>query len=69
MTNYRRLFLRKVRWTLTAALAGGSLFGACEVRFRDAIVSGFKDYLRTLLDPSSILQLLSPEANDTLDGP
>jgi hypothetical protein len=61
--------LRKVRWTLTAALAGGSLFGACEVRFRDAIVSGSKDYLRTLLDPSSILQLLSPEADDALDGP
>jgi hypothetical protein len=68
MTNRQRM-LRKVRWTLTAALAGGSLFGACEVRFRDAIVSGSKDYLRTLLDPASILQLLSPEGNNASDGP
>ena len=68
MTNRQRM-LRKVRWTLTAALAGGSLFGACEVRFRDAIVSGSKDYLRTLLDPTSILQLLSPEADNASDGP
>jgi len=61
--------LRKVRWALTAALAGGSLFGACEVRFRDAIVSGSKDYVRVLLDPANILQLLSPEADNASDGP
>ena len=62
MTNQRRL--RKVRWTLAAALAGGSLFGACEVRLRDAIVGGSKDYLSSLLSPDNVLQLLFPESND-----
>lgn len=69
MTNYRRQFLRKVRWMLTAALAGGSLFGACEVRFRDAIVSGSKDYLRSLLDPTNILQSFSPDAGNVSAPP
>ena len=49
MTNHRRQVLRKVRWTLTAALAGGSLFGACEIRLHDAIVGGSKDFLQIWL--------------------
>ena len=64
MTNQRRR-LRKLRWTLTAALAGGSLFGACEVRLRDAIVGGSKDFLRSLLDPTNVLQSLSPDESNT----
>jgi hypothetical protein len=59
--------LRKLRWTLTAALAGGSLFGACEVRLRDAIVGGSKDYLSSLLSPDSVLQLLFPESDNASD--
>lgn len=48
MTNQRRR-LRKVHWTLTALLAGGSLFGACEIRLHDAIVGGSKDFLQIWL--------------------
>ena len=55
--------LRMARWTLTAALAGGSLFGACEVRLRDAIVGGTRDYLSTLLSPNNVLQVLFPESD------
>ena len=71
--NHRRPFLmHKVRWMLTAALAGGSLFGACEVRLHDAVVGGTKEYLGSLLSPSSIPQLLLPgsdNASDTTNAP
>ena len=63
MTNHRRQVLRKVRWTLTAALAGGSLFGACEIRLKDAIVGGSKDYLR------SWLESLLPDASNASAPP
>lgn len=62
MTNQRRF--SKVRWTLTAALAGGSLLGACEVRLRDAFVGGSKDFLGSLLSPGNVLPLLFPESNE-----
>lgn len=64
--------LRMARWTLTAALAGGSLFGACEVRLKDAIVGGSKDYLSSLLSPENVLQVLFPEsdgASGTINNP
>ncbi len=48
MTNQRRR-IRKVHWMLTAALAGGSLFGACEIRLHDAIVGGSKEFLQIWL--------------------
>ena len=62
MTNQRRSS-RKVHWTLAAALAGGSLFGACEVRLKNAFVGGSKDYLASLLSPDAVLQLLFPESD------
>lgn len=61
--------LRMARWMLTAALGGGSLFGACEVRLRDAIVGGSKDYLRTLLDPTNIQQSLSSDESNASAPP
>jgi hypothetical protein len=35
------------RWTvlLTALLSGGTLFGTCEMRVRDALVDGSKSFL------------------------
>ena len=69
MTNHQGRVLRKLRWTFTAALAGGSLFGACEVRLRDAIVGGSKDFLRSLLDPTNILESLSQDSNNASTGP
>ena len=60
MTNQRQQVLRKVRWTLTAALAGGSLFGACEVRIHDAVVGGTKDFVSSILTSEEVLQDLFP---------
>jgi hypothetical protein len=41
-------------WTLLAAvLAGGTLFGTCELRVRDALVNGSKSFLLGL--PSSLV--------------
>jgi len=65
----RRQVLRKMRWILTAALAGGSLFGACEVQIRNAIVNGSKDFLQSLLDPTNILQSISPGSSNSSTTP
>jgi hypothetical protein len=50
---------------VTATLAGGSLFGACETRLKEALVGGAKDYLFALLDPNTIVDMLYPETDDT----
>lgn len=42
----------KLAKTIAAALAGGSLLGACEIRLHNAIVDGTKGYVFTLFDPS-----------------
>ena len=44
----------KVSGALAVALAGGTLFGGCEVRLKDAIVGGTKDYILTGLLPSLV---------------
>lgn len=72
MTNHQRRVLRKVRHTFIAVLAGGSLFGTCEVRLHDAIVGGSKDFLNSLLSPNSVLPLLFPQpgaASNTTSAP
>ena len=49
-------------WTLLAALlAGGTLFGTCEMRVRDAFVEGSKSTLYQLLGDLSDLSNLYPE--------
>ena len=48
----------RLAMSLAAALAGGSVFGACEARLKDAVVNGSKDYLAALLDPTLVLELL-----------
>lgn len=40
MTQYIKKRSRRVALALAAALSGGSVFGACEGRFKDAIVEG-----------------------------
>lgn len=42
----------KLRSAVVAALAGGSVFGACEARLKDALVGGSTSYL---LSPSGLL--------------
>ena len=59
---------RTVRLTLAlaAAMAGGSLCGTCEMRFKDALIGGATGYLSTLLDPTAIVDLvLGGEAGST----
>jgi len=58
--NHQRRFLRKIGWTLTATLAGGSLFGACEIRIHDAVVGGTKDFVSSVLTSEEVLQGLFP---------
>lgn len=72
MKPHRSLLLHKSRLILAAALAGGSLFGACEIRLHDAIVGGTKEYLGSLFSPGNIPQFLFPEsgnASDTTTAP
>lgn len=40
---------------LVLLLAGGSVFGTCQARFRDAVVSGSKDYFFTFFDPATVV--------------
>lgn len=52
-------------WTLLAALlAGGTLFGTCEMRVRDAFVEGSKATLYQLLGDLSDPANLYPETDD-----
>lgn len=46
MKHSRRL-LSTVATMLTIALGGGTLFGGCATRFKEAAVDGAKDYLLT----------------------
>ncbi len=65
----RRQVLRKGRWLLTAALAGGSLFSKCDFMLRSAIADGSKQFLASLLDPTNVLQSLSPGSSNSSTTP
>ena len=55
---------RKLAMTLAAALAGGSMLSTCETRLRNAVVSGTKDYFFSILNPTTIVDLLFPSETD-----
>lgn len=55
----------KLAMTLAAALASGSLVSTCQTRLKDAIISGSKDYLFALLDPSNIAEFWLDQDGDT----
>lgn len=46
---------KKLAITITAILAGGSVFGACETRLRTALVDGSKNYIFSLFNAESFL--------------
>lgn len=46
---------KKLAMTITAVLAGGSVFGACETRLRTALVDGSKNYIFSLFNPELLL--------------
>lgn len=48
---------RKARWSrlVAAMLAGGTLFATCETRIHDSLITGTKNFLYTLLDPSNLV--------------
>lgn len=53
---------------LVAAMAGGSVCGTCEMRFKDALVSGTTDYLAALLDPTVIVDLVLGGETDSTES-
>ncbi len=60
MIKHQRRVLGRIRYTLIAAMAGGSLFGPCEVRLHDAVIAGSKDYVSSILSQEGVLQLFFP---------
>lgn len=60
----------KLALTLLAALGGGSVCGNCQTTFKDALVSGTRDYiLNGLLSPENFVDLLSVEDDSETDSP
>lgn len=59
----KRQMYRRSRWTvfLAATLAGGTLFGTCDIRMRTALVDGTKLFLISLLNPSNFIVDLGTE--------
>jgi hypothetical protein len=58
----------RIAKTLAAALAGGTLMGTCQTRFKESVVQGTRDYLLyTLLDPTTLVGLLIDDTTGT-DG-
>ena len=53
--------------TLAAALAGGSMLSTCETRLKDAVVGGTKDYFFSILNPTTIVDLLFPTETDATE--
>lgn len=53
-------------FTALAALTGGTLFGACEMRIRSAVIDGSKDFLFTDVLPGTLGELL-PDLAAALD--
>ena len=67
LTEPRRRTSRSgLTFAALAALAGGTLFGACEMRIRDAVVGGTKNFLFTDLLPGALGELL-PDLGATSD--
>ena len=51
--------------TLMAAILGGSILStSCSTRLKEAVVSGSKDFLFTLMDPDVILDWLSSDTGE-----
>lgn len=62
---------RRLATVLCLLLSGGSLFGACEMSFRDAFLANSRNILFSLLDPAAIVDgiLGTPAtAENDLDG-
>lgn len=55
------------KWALLAsvALGGGTVFGACETRFKEAAVAGVEDYI---LSPNRIVDVFTLLGLDDLSG-
>ena len=61
----RTSFTRKRMAAFVAAtLAGGTLFGTCEMRVHDALIDGSKNFIYQLLSPSNLTDLLDNSSTD-----
>ena len=47
----------RIAMLLATTLAGGTLFGTCELRVRDAFVNGAQIFVSQALDPTNFLDL------------
>ena len=45
---------RRILIAVTTVLAGGTLFGTCEMRVRDALVNGAQTVVSQVLDPTNL---------------
>lgn len=76
MTKSFKAYSRRVALGLAAALSGGSVFGACEGRFKDAFVEGTTSFIRVGVVPSlgavansvSVTYTVEPFSADADDG-
>jgi hypothetical protein len=60
----------KLARAFMAALAGGTLCGDCQTRFKDAFVQGTRDFvLQTLLDPANFVDLVLSEDEASSESP
>ncbi len=63
-----RPFRSVARWSCVATLAGGSLFSTCQTRVRDSIVDGSTAFLFSILDPTSVADLLLGDDEDAAEA-
>jgi hypothetical protein len=64
-TSRRPRYLRGLL-SLAAALSGGAVCGDCQTTFRDAVVTGTRDYiLYDLLNPANYITFVDDEGSAT----
>lgn len=49
---------RRIAALLAATLSGGVTFESCETRFKEAAVAGTTEYLYSIFNPTTIVELL-----------
>ena len=63
---------RRPKWLIAVAvtLGGGTLFGTCQMRLRDAFVDGSKQVLSSFLDASLLTEFFENQSEDpSEEGP
>lgn len=65
----KRLPFGRTRFAALVLFTSGTLFSTCTTRLKEATVDGATNFLfSTLLNPTTIAELLIPNDNDESDG-